>query len=751
MSPTHLENAKGPLDLIRQYWRILLKWKWTSFLFIFLVLSGAAAFSFLVTPIFTASGSVWIDDETKLLPFEQEQTLGAGNNMQSHVFLLQSRSLAAETIKKLKLNENPEFFGPALLEKKWFNPENPLFREKLIGSFVRSVSVTPVTGTRLVYVRFNHRNPQIAALVLNALFDGYVEMIVKKRSASSERSKEALGISIAAVRAEIDEREKQLSEYSLKKDFLPLTAAESPTVAKLADFNTALTAATIDRINKLNYYNQIKSAPLGEIPDAPVGSIIQGLRTQYSALSREYATKLLSLQPEYPEMKRLKSELDAATTALQTETQNLIRIAFTDYQAALRQEQSIQRELDALKNEAYKNSSDSVYYNSLRLELESKKTLLDTLTQRQSETDVSSRLNGLEAINVWIVDKADPPLIPTFPNPRKFMILGLMLGLAGGVGLALGLEYANQSVKSAKDVTLSTGFVTLGSIPSFEAEAKAKGPVAEFKKIAQMIRGGAAPKKRKAERKKTALDLRPPENPTPITSDEKRSPGKIELIASRKPHSIQAESYRSIRTTLLVSTPVNNVKSIIFTSPLAGEGKSSTVSNLGVTLAAAQLKIVIVDTDLRKPKQHRIFNQDGGPGLTRFLSSEIDPADLAVPTQIPNLSFISSGPHPSNPIELLSSTKMIELLVFLKRSYDYVLFDTPPILAVSDALALGSLVDAIILVCRGGQTPLAAMRQAKNKFEAHRLECMGVIINGVNLVEQDGYYAREYSRYSRMD
>jgi capsular exopolysaccharide synthesis family protein len=315
----------------------------------------------------------------------------------------------------------------------------------------------------------------------------------------------------------------------------------------------------------------------------------------------------------------------------------------------------------------------------------------------------------------------------------------------------MGLEYANQSVKTMKDVALSTGFVTLGSIPSFEAEVKAKGPAAEFKKIAQMIRGGAKPKQRKAERRKAVLDLRSGENLTSATSDDKRSPRKIELIASRKPQSIQAESYRSLRTTLLASAPAKNIQSIIFTSPLAGEGKSATVSNFGVTLAAADLKVVIVDSDLRKPKQHRIFNQDGGPGLTRFLSSESDPADLAVPTQIPNLSFISSGPHPLNPIELLSSTKMIELLVFLKRSFDYVLFDTPPILAVSDALALGSLVDGIILVCRGGHTPLAAMRQAKNKFEAHHLACMGVIINGVNLVEQDGYYAREYSRYSHMD
>jgi succinoglycan biosynthesis transport protein ExoP len=750
MTKYQTETGKSLIEQFRHYWRVIFKWKWIALIFVVLAVTGATLFSLLSTPIFTASGSLWVEDEPNILPFEQIQALSAGSDMNSYIFLLQSQTLAAETINKLKLFENPEFVGNPSERNGSIDPSSRIFRERLIKSFIKSIAVAPIPGTRLVEVRFSHRNPMFAAETLNALFDGFIEMIVKKRYAASEQAKESLNIPIAALRTEIAEREKQLNEYGMKKNILPLTAAEAPTLAKLTEYNKALTDAALDRINKYNFYNQVKSAPLGEIRDTPAGSLIPTLRAQYSTLNREYSKRLVALKPEYPEMQSLKSELDAAAEALQNETQNLIRAALTDYQAALGKEQSLQKILEDLKKEAYATNSDAVFYNGLRIELESKKTLLETLTKRQSETEVSSRLKGLEPMNVWIMDKADPPLAPTFPKKRKIVLLGLLIGLAGGLGLTLGLEYMNQTIKTSKDVTISTGLPTLGSIPSFDAETKSKGPGSEFKRLINTIRGGEGDKerKKKAARREKNLDLM---LKTPLPQDNagpKRNRYIIELIASRMPQSIQSESYRSIRTTLLVSSPPKKIKSILFTSPLAGEGKSTTISNLGATLAAAHLRVVIVDSDLRKPTQHRIFGQEGGTGLTRFLSSDGDPMDLVMPTQIPNLCLIKSGPLPANPIELLASEKMNNLVLNLRKNFDYVLFDTPPILAVSDAIAMSPLADTIILVCRGGHTPLQAMKQAKQKLDTHNLHCLGVIINGVNLVEQDGYYARQYYSYS---
>ena len=750
------EPQAGLLHQIQHYWLVIHKWKWTVLIFFLAVIAAATIYSLSLTPIFTASGSIWIEDNPNILPFEDVQSFGAGTNLQSHVRLLQSRTLAADIIDKLKLYENPDFAGKPKRGQARPDPANPIFREVLVRSFLGSIAVSSRERSRLVDVSFNCRNPKLAADILNALFEGYIDMIVRKKYAASEQATVFLNVQIAELRTEIAGKERELNQYGSEKDILPLTAAEAPTVSRIAEVNKALTDATLERLNIFNAYNQLKAAPLGEIPNAPEGSLIQRLREQYITLSRQYATRLTTVRPEFPAMQRLKSELDAATEALQSETQNLIRNANNEYQNALSKEQSLQKLLIDQKNEAYKANSNSIAYNSLRIELENKKALLEALSKRQSETDVSSRLKGLEALNVWIVDKADYPLSPTFPDKRKNVLMGFLFGLAGGIGLALGLEYLNHTVKTSKDVANSIGVPTLGSVPAFEAEARPKGPKAEFAKIVSTLRGKNEKKEARISRRANDRSVRllEPDGAGGYTAGNNGTrKSKIDLIASREPQSIQAESYRSIRTILLVSAPPGRIKTILFTSPLAKEGKSSTISNLGITLAEAGRRVVIVDSDLRKPRQARIFwtPASSGPGLSRYLSSNIEPEDIVKPTEIQNLQLITSGPLPANPIELLTSEKMDTLVAYLKKSFDFVLFDAPPLLAVSDALAMGPIADAIILVARGGQTPIPALKQAKQKLDAHKLKCLGVILNGVDLLEQDGYYAKQYYHYSKPE
>ena len=753
------ENVKEPqtglLAQAQHYWHIILKWKWTVAIVFIAAVAAATIYSLMLPPVYTARGSVWIEDNPNILPFEDVQSFGAGNNLQSHVRLLQSRTLADDIIEKMKLYENPDFAGKPKKGQKAPDPTDPIFRETLVQNFLANISVSSGDRSQLVDVSFSNRNPKLAADILNALFDGYIDMIVRKRYAASEQATEFLNTQIVELRTEIEDKERELNKYGSERDILPLTTAEAPTVSRIAEVNSELTAATLDRINKLNAYNQLKAMPLGEIPNAPEGSLIQRLREQYINLSREYQTRLTTVRPEFPAMQRLKSQVDAATEALQNETQNLIRNAYNDYQNALSKEQSLRGLLNAQKNEAYKANSNSVVYNSLRIDLENKKSLLDSLSKRQSETDVSSRLKGLEALNVWIVDKADYPLRPASPNKRKNVLLGFLVGLAGGIGLALGLEFLNNTVKTSKDITNSIGVPTLGTVPAFEAEAKPKGPFAELGKIISMFRGKGDRKEAKESRRGEDRSVRflKMNGTAGDNNGSLMGRSRIDLIASREPQSIQAESYRSIRTTLLVSSPPGRIKTLLFTSPLAREGKSSTVANMGITLAEAGKRVIIVDSDLRKPKQARIFgiSSGNGPGLSRYLSSNTEPEDIVKPTEVSNLQLITSGPLPANPIELLTSEKMDALVAYLKRSFDFVLFDTPPLLAVSDALAMGPMADAIIMVARGGQTPIPAIKQAKQKLDAHKLKCLGVILNGVDLVEQDGYYARQYYHYSKPE
>jgi succinoglycan biosynthesis transport protein ExoP len=749
------EQRRGLLSQFQHYGHILLKWKWISLFFFLAAVFAAVLVSFIVKPVYTASGSLWIENNPNILPFEDVQAFSPDSSLQSNARLLQSRTLAADTIEKLQLYANPDFARLPAGTDTTRMPEDPILRERILQRFLKNVTVTVSDRTRLVDVQYSSHNPRLSADILNALFDGYVRMIIKKKYAASEQAAEFLNVQVKDLRADIEAKERELNRYGSEKDILPPTAAEAPIVSRLLDVNRALTDATIDRINKYNTYNQLKSAPLGEVPNAPEGSLIERLRTEYVTLNRQYLTRLATVKPEFPAMQRLKSELDAAKAALQTETENIVQNAYNEYQAALQKEQSLQALLNTRKAEAYRTNSNSVVYNSLRIELDNKKSLLEAILKRQSETDVSSRLESLDALNVWIVDKADYPLKPSSPDKVKNALFGLLIGLTGGIGLALGLEYLNNTVKTSKDVTDSVSLPTLGFIPAFVLETKPKGPKAELARVLSLFRGEGRTHDARDPRSGAGAATRPPNTPDtePKAGEAAPSHPQIELIAARDSQSIQAESYRSIRTTLLVSSPPGKIKTILFTSPLAKEGKSATVSNLGITFAEAGKSVVIVDSDLRKPKQAKLFGilSVSGPGLSQYLSSELDAQEIIQETAYPNLSIITSGTPPANPIELLSSEKMDSLVAYLKRSYDFVLLDAPPILAVSDTMALGPMADTIILVVRGSQTPIPALKQARTRLDAHKLKCLGVILNGVDLIEEDGYYSRQYYNYSKAD
>jgi succinoglycan biosynthesis transport protein ExoP len=742
-----------PVASLQHYWHTVLKWKWTVLTFFFTILGATVVVSLLIPRSYTASGTIWVEEQMNILPFEDVQRSDStSSSPQSYSQLLQSRALAAKVIEKLKLYEHPLFAGYPPKGEKLPGPSDVIFMEQLIQKFQGSISVRPLERTRLLEVTFTARNPKFASDTLNTLFDEYISLIIDQRYQASARATQFLKDQIATVRAEIEESEKKLSDYGSAKNILPLSASETPTITRLTEVNKALTDATINRVNKYDLYTQLKSGIIVELPENPNGgaSPVQTLRNRYATLSQEYARRLATLRPEYPEMQRLKSEIDSIKGTLQVESSKMIDTAYADYQAALNKEQSLKGLLEQLRAEAFKANSSSVVYNSQRIDLENKKILLESLSKRQNETDLASRLKSYEAANIWIVDRADFPLRPTSPNRRKNVLMGFLAGLAGGIGLALGLEYLNNTVKTSKDVTAATGFATLGVIPAFAMEISPRGPAAEFRKIGSILSG-------KSDSKKTKPSGKRRDNLRSLKASDANGPNgtvssnSIELIPAREPQSIQAESYRSIRTTLLVSSPPGKIKAILVTSPLSREGKSATTANLAFTLSQAGKRVVVVDADLRKPKQGRIFGLSGGWGLTHFVSSFIDAADLVKPTQFPNLSLITSGPIPANPIELLTSEKLDALMAFLKRSYDYILLDAPPLLAVSDALALGPMIDGIILVARGGQTPIPALKQAKQKIDAHKLKCLGVIINGVNLVEQDGYYAKQYYQYAKPE
>jgi len=699
------QTEKGSAIDFREYWRVALKRRWTVISFAATVLAVVGLYSFLAPPTYTAMGTLLIEREPNILSFEEIFQIETFNDdyFQTQYKLLQSRTLAEDTIDRLKLYENAAFAGKVKTGKEGGGWTDPVLRSRLVEAFQGRLGVKPISQTRLVEVSFKARDPKFAAEVLNGLFDAYIDMNVQKKFQATEQATEFLTSQITSIRGEIDRDERKLQEYGAEKNIIALSNTETTVVEKLGELNKALTAAQIDMIQKETYYNEIRMASPDKIPEAIKNPLILKLREDYARMNREYTKKQETFLPDYPEMKRLKTELDAAKIALETETGVLIKGAYSDYQAALQQYRSLDGVFNRQKQDAIQMNSNAILYNSLKIEVANRKTLLENLMRRQSETGVSARLKGLRTSNIWIVDRAEVPIDPSSPKKKRNLVLALMLGLFGGLGLAFLFERLDNSVKSFEDVEKYAGLASLGMVPAFRPNGEGGG------------------------------------------GDD--MPHSIELVTHFAPKSTYSENYRSIRTTLLLSMPDSKLKTIVVTSALPREGKTATVSNLGVALAQAGKNVVIVDADLRKPRQNRIFKLKGRSGLVNYLAAGASLGDVIQATAIPKLYVVAAGPVPPNPVELLGSEKMAALLDELRRNFDFVLLDTPPTLAVSDAVVMGPHLDGAILVVRGGQTSRDALRSAREMLDKHKIRTVGVIINDVRVRDYNYYYMGRYYKY----
>jgi capsular exopolysaccharide synthesis family protein len=778
MSEYHAEEEGGEQRFnLKEYWQVLLKRKWTVAAFALPLFAVVTIYSFVARPSYTASGTLLIEKEPNILTFEEVFQIETfmDDFFQTQFKLLQSRSLANNVIEKLKLDESEKFAGPMKVSgTEESGAHDARARTRLIEIFLGKLAIKPVPQTRLVEVHFTDGNPQFAADVVNALFDSFIDMSVELKFERTEQATEFLAKQITELRSEIEEKQREMQKYGAEKNIIALSNTETTIIEKLGELNKALTAAQIDRLRKEAYYNEIKKASPDNIPEAMTNVLIQNLREDYVRMSREYSKKAETFKEDYPEMQRLKAELESAKSLLENETNNFIKAAYSDYQAALKREWSLDAVFNRQKQEAIQLDSNAIAYNSLKIEIENKNSLLESLMKRESETGVAASLKGLRTSNIRVVDRAEAPLWPSSPKKKLNMLLALMIGLFGGAGLAFLFERLDNSVKNHEDVEKATGVAALGVVPAFSQDGfgrgygygrygrrgvnvKIEGLKTGAKGSMKILKARLRRKKRgsgllelggiSGERKELPRAGEGAEAKSVAAKAEESEVRSMELITHLSPKSNLAESYRTIRTSLLLSSADKKPKTIMVTSALPEEGKSTTLSNLAVTLAQAGKTVLIVDSDFRKPTQHKIFKVRNINGLTNYLTSEMEVNALVKATDIPKLFLINVGPVPPNPAELLGSEKMGNLIETLKQWFDFILLDSPPLLTVSDAMVLGPKIDGMILVVWGGKTSREALKQAKEKLDMVKIKCLGVVINNINIQEHDYNYMYQYYNY----
>lgn len=725
-----------------EYWRILHKRRWTVLGILLLVVVTVMIGTLKQRPVYRAKAVVQIDRETQnIVTFKEvvEFDPQSEDYLETAYKVLRSRTLARRVIDKLRLDQVPEFSQPPSWLARLLRKNQPVDPKgiagevrsdpkyhSLIGNFLDRLTVTPVRNSRLVEIAFDSYDPVLAYRVANTLANNYIEWNLEVKWDATQKASEWLSTQLVGLKAKLEKSEEDLQRYAKENSILFIDEKQSMSAQKLKQLEEEYTRAEAERIQKESLHNQVRNSDLNSIPGLLDSRLFQELSLKLADLRREYSEQSVIFTAEYPKVKRLKNQIDEIESVLQKERVAVARRVTDDYLAAVNRVRLLKEVVGQQTKEFNDIAEKSIQYNILKREVDTYRQLYDGLLQRLKEAGVSA---GLKASNIRVVDEAEVPPKPARPRKLINLALALVLGCALGVGMALFQEYLDNTLKSPDDVQRYLRLPALGVIPSASGNGRGKLPYGYGYGYGYGIRK-RLPK------------------PANQTGDGAPSPLHPELIGSGTNAQL-SEAYRSLRTSVLLSTSGRPPRIILITSAQPGEGKTTTVVNLAITLAQLGSRVLVVDSDMRKPRIAGLLKIKVSPvGLSTYLTGQSTLDESVVDTPIPNLYAVPCGPVPPNPAELLSSELMGKLISEGREKFDYVLMDSPPVLHVADSRILAAQVEAVILVAHGGSTPRELVNHAKTYLLQVNANLIGVALNNVDFssVGYD-YYYRYYRRY----
>ncbi len=706
---------------LRDYWKVIHKRRWIVIAFFFIVLIATAVGTFTMQPIYRGTATIQINKENpQIVDFKE---IFAVNTMdldyyQTQYKILESRTLARRVIQTLKLSENPDFQPkPETPFQQWksnlwaslsglFGSPGKEASENgketfLISRFLAKLKIEPVRNSRLVKIHFDSNSPSLSTQVSNSLAAAYIQQSLEARFVSTEQAKEWLTKQLEDLKAKVERADENLQGFGSKHDIISLDEKENVTMQRLTELNETLTKAEAERMAKEALFKQTQVRNFDSFPSILENKLIQDLKQAYIQLEAQYMKLSETFKPEYPEMVRLKNQMDVLQKRLDSEIEKIILGIKSEYESSLRREALLRQAFQQQKAKALEMKEKGIQYNILKREADTNRDLYKGLLMRMKEAGVSA---GITASNIQILDPAEYPTRPYKPNKRLNLLLAAVVGLFLGVGLAFFFEYLDNTIKTPDDLE------QWARLPSF----------------------GMVPEVSNGRRRRL----------------EKGSSYPVELITYGHPKSMLSEAYRSIRTSILLSSPERPPKKITITSPNPGEGKTTTVINTAIALSQTGARVLVIDGDMRKPRVHRIFNHENGMGLSNFLSGHGELGSIIQESEVPNLFYIPSGPIPPNPSELLGSNLFKNMLESLEARFDHILVDSPPVLGFADAIILATCVNGVILAVTGGKTPRETLQRAKEALQQTQTKILGVVINRVDIRRSDyGYYYYRYHSY----
>jgi capsular exopolysaccharide synthesis family protein len=635
---------------------------------------------------------------------------------QTQYKILKGRDLTRRVVRRLRLETVPEFNGTkpppptpismlrdlktTLVGYVKRTPDAPVEPPKadettdesaLVGAFIGRVGVDPVRGSHLVDVTFTAEDPKFAAEAANTLIDEYVSENLEIKLRSTQGMLEWLDKELANQQTRVEESERALAEYREKENALSLDDKQNIVLSRLNQLNDAATKARTARVQKESLYNQVKSIASGTAPDAiPIiaqNPTVQDRKSKLAELQREKVKLLERYGERHPQVVNINATLSDAQRQLDLELAMAVQSVRNEYETALLEEQTLSKNLEGAKAEATDLNRKGIGYGVMEREAKSNRQVYEALLTREKELRVSanSRTN-----NIRIVDRAEIPRSPITPGGRRTWLMSVLVGLTLAVAVALSLDYMNDTIKTPEDVTRRLKLPFLGLVPA--------------------VRGDKHPL----------------------------------LASSQVPHDF-GESFRSLRTSLLSKYPDEGTKVIIVTSAQPLEGKTTTAANIAMALAYGGSRVLLVDADMRRPGLHRPLRLTNERGLSQVLTGQARVRDVIQRTVDPNLLAITAGRTPPNPSELLSSERMKTLLTNLTHGpFNWIIIDTPPVLAVTDAVILAPLVTGVTFVVGAEMTRRRLAERAIDTVMQSRPRYAAVVLNKVNFARNKYYYSRYY-------
>ncbi|HYJ86799.1 MAG TPA: polysaccharide biosynthesis tyrosine autokinase [Pyrinomonadaceae bacterium] len=763
---------------LRDVWSAISKRRWLIVSIVLLVTGITAVMLARKPDIYLAETSVQVDTEgpaTGLTSGRGSIILDTGSDptyFNTQLQIITKPGLLRRVVKTLDLEHNPDFLRAQASDTTWQRllrtfgvgggktvtqvaaqraENNKLTLDKQVASatspddleeaarlepFVSllqgGLRVDPIkeerlqfTETRLISIKFTHANPLVAAKVANAIANAFVLSNLEQKTQFTSTTGDFLQKRIAELQSQIRTDEERLINYAKGHEILSLDAAQNTVVDRLSGLNKALLEAENDRKMAEAAYRVSTKAGAAEVLGA--GSTKE-LDSQLTALKQKRAQLLVDNTEEWPEVKEINKQIALVEKEIENTHSKVASTAAkaleSQYQQALQREQALRASFEEQRGATRSQNEAAINYHIIQQEIQTNKGLLDGLLQRAKENDVI--LAGTPN-NLHVTDYATPPRVPIGPNRLQGIVLAFVFSLGFGVCLATILEYLDDSVRSTEDVSKVLRLPTLATIPLLKNGAKSPQRVAGRASLSSLRLTG---------------------------SNGRNGNGKVNpaLLLDLDGRSPLSEAYRQLRTSVLLSSAGHAPKSLLVTSCVPSEGKSTTAINLAVSLVQTGARVLVIDADMRRPTIHAYFGIENERGLCNILANDMTGPEMLNMIQKEResgLYVLTSGPIPPNPAELIGSEQMRKLIDRLGSTFDHIVIDSPPIASFTDGVLLSALSDGVILVIHANECSRKVVQRAQQSLEEVGARVLGVVLNRVDLHSPDYYYGyRYYASYN---